>query len=119
MAEYELPEDKLREIAKRTNAQMQHGKTLLKQSSDEAIDYIGGIIDGDVDKNAALERNGVMLGVVEGLTDHVIPNIYEDMQKSWQKRPMKMPKELAQAISNIFLARLLNNLVARLEDERK
>lgn len=118
MSKYSIPEEQLKEIAKHTEKQIVRGQKIAMDASNEALDYISGILDGEVDKRVALDRNGVMLGVVEQLVESVIPDVYRDMNKTFKKRPMKMPSDLADAICNIFLARMLSNVMARLEDER-
>ncbi len=91
---------------------MAEGEEIIKQASDEALEYVVDAIENINDKQwrkMAMSTQTVEMGVGVGIAEHLVPVIYNDMEKNLHKR-LKLNKETARALRHIYIGRVIKNV---------
>lgn len=100
-------------------AAMDEGNAIIKQASDEALEYVKDAIENMNDKawrKMVMSTQAVEMGIGVGMAEHLVPVIYADMSKNLHKK-LKVSKETAQALRHIYIGRVIKN-VRRALNER-
>lgn len=114
----ELDKD-TREWVDKMEQGMDVGQDIIKQASDEALEYMKDALENLNDRQwrkMAMETQIVEMGIGVGIAEHLVPVIYNDMQKSLHKK-LKIPKHTAEPLRHIYIGRVVKN-VRRLLNER-
>lgn len=88
------------------------GQELIKQASDEALDYVKDAIENINDRQwrkMVMESQAVEMGVGVALAEHLVPAIYQDMRKKLNKR-LKLQPKTAEALRHIYIGRVIKNI---------
>ena len=92
------------------------GEDVVKKAHDEALEYIQDAIPNIADKQwrkMVIGNSPIEMGVGVTLADDIVPKVYKDMQKSLRKK-LKVDKAISQAISHIYIGRVIKNIVGGL-----
>lgn len=95
------------------------GESIIKQASDEALEYIRDAVENINDRQwrkMVMETQIVEMGIGVGMAEHLFPVIYKDMESKLHKR-LGVPKETARALRHIYIGRVVKN-VRRALNER-
>jgi hypothetical protein len=88
------------------------GEALLKNASNEALDYVGDAIEHMNDRawrKMTMETQMIEIGIGSALAESLVPIIYKDMEKTLHKK-LKISKETAQALRHIYIGRVIKNI---------
>lgn len=97
------------------------GENIIKEASDEALDYLKDAIENISDaewRKMTIKTQAVEMGVGVGLAEHLVPNIYNDMTKSAHKK-LKVSKSTAQALRHIYIGRVIKNIRSKLNERNE
>lgn len=100
---------------------MEEGQDIIKQASDEALEYVKDALENISDKQwrkMVMETQAVEMGVGVGIAEHLVPVIYGDMQKSLHKK-LKVPKETSEALRHIYIGRVIKNIRRSLNERNQ
>lgn len=106
------------EWADKQDAIIDDGAELVKKAHEEALDYVTDVVNNLGDRQwrkMSVETQAVEMGAGKAIADHLIPVIYNDMKKGLHKR-LKLPKEQADAVREIYIGRVVKNLVKELNN---
>lgn len=105
---------------KKQDAEMDKGTLMIRRASDEALEYVADAVEniGDIAwRKMVVETQAVEMGIGMGIAEHLIPVIYKDMEKTMHKR-LKIPKDTAKALRQIYIGRVIKNIIKELENGR-
>ncbi len=100
---------------------MVEGEQLIKQASDEALEYVRDAIENLNDKQwrkMVMSTQAVEMGVGVAMAEHLFPVIYMDMSKNLHKK-IKVSKETAEALRHIYIGRVIKNIRRSLNERNK
>ena len=99
-------------------ALMDAGEVIVRQASDEALEYIRDAVENINDtqwRKMAMSTQSVEMGVGVAIAEHLVPQIYNDMGKNLHKR-LKLTKETARALQHIYIGRVIKNVRRQLNE---
>lgn len=91
------------------------GIVMVKKASEEALEYIDMLMKNYNDRDYKLmvvSKYARNIGVAQAIADTVIP-VRKDMQKRFHKK-VGLDKMSAEVFSDVFMARVIDNLVKEL-----
>ncbi len=91
---------------------MAEGEEIIKNASNEALDYVTDAIEHINDKawrKMVMATQVVEMGIGVGIAEHLMPVIYADMEKNLHKK-LKVSKETARALRHIYIGRVIKNV---------
>lgn len=100
---------------------MAEGEALIKQASDEALEYVRDAIENLNDKQwrkMVMATQAVEMGVGVAMAEHLFPVIYQDMSKNLHKK-IKVSKQTAEALRHIYIGRVIKNIRRSLNERNK
>lgn len=100
---------------------MLEGEQLIKQASDEALEYVRDAIENINDKQwrkMVMATQAVEMGVGVAMAEHLFPVIYQDMSKNLHKK-IKVSKQTAEALRHIYIGRVVKNIRRSLNERNK
>lgn len=93
-------------------ASIDEGIELIKEASNEALEYIQDALEHLDDRawrKMVVESQAIEMGVGKGLAEHLVPVVYKDMQKTLHKK-LKIKKSTALAVRHIYIGRVIKNI---------
>src|SRR6476659_350129 len=90
---------------------MSEGETIIKEASDEALEYVRDAVENINDKQwrkMSMSTQIIEMGIGVGIAEHLVPVIYKDMDKNLHKK-LKISKETARALRHIYIGRVIKN----------
>lgn len=100
---------------------MHRGESIIKEASDEALEYVKDAIENMNDKQwrkMVMATQAVEMGVGVGIAEHLVPVIYQDMSKNLHKK-IKVSKETAEALRHIYIGRVVKNVIRSINGRNK
>jgi len=100
---------------------MDEGEQLIKEASDEALEYVRDAIENLNDKQwrkMVMQSQAVEMGVGVGIAEHLVPVIYNDMEHKLHKR-IKVNKQTARALRHIYIGRVIKNIRRALNERNQ
>jgi len=97
------------------------GENIIKQASDEALEYVRDAIENINDKQwrkMVMSTQTIEMGIGVGMAEHLVPVIYKDMEKNLHKR-IKVTKETSQALRHIYIGRVIKNVRKALNERNQ
>lgn len=91
---------------------MQVGQDIVKQASDEALEYVQDALEHINDRawrKMSMSTQIVEMGVGVALAEHLVPVIYRGMERSLHKK-IKVTKEVSRALRHIYIGRVMKNV---------
>jgi hypothetical protein len=107
-----------REWAKKISEESSEWSDMVGRVASEAIDYVQMVVQNMEDPNwrrMVVNQHVREMGVATRLAHNIIPDVYMDMHKSIHKK-LKVKKEVGTMLANIYLARVIKNIVKELEN---
>lgn len=102
------------QLIEELTGEMDKGREIIINASMEAIEYVSEAIENINDVNwrkMVVRGQALEMGAGRALADKLVPDIYNDMKKKMPRR-LKINKELAYALTEIYIGRVVKNLVA-------
>ena len=94
------------------DALVNDGRDIVKDASDEALDYVSDALENFDDRQwrkMAVQSQALEMGVGVAFAEHAVARVYQDMEKKLGKR-LKISKELSRSIRHIYIGRVMKNI---------
>lgn len=121
MSEHEELDEATREWITEQQQLMDDGSELVRQASDEALEYVKDAIENINDKQwrkMVMQSQSVEMGVGVAVAEHLVPVIYKDMEKNLHKK-VELPKETTEALRHIYIGRVIKNIRKALNERNQ
>lgn len=118
--QHDLDKETLEWITKQDEL-MDEGNALIREASNEALEYMTDAIENISDKQwrkMAVESQAVEMGVGVAMAEHLVPKIYDDLTKKLHKK-IKVNKETARALRHIYIGRVVKNVRRKLNEREQ
>jgi hypothetical protein len=94
---------------------------LARKAHEDALEYLQDVIENMGDKQwrkMGVDSQAIEIGVGIQLHERIVPAIVGDMKKNMHKR-LKLSKEVCQVLTNIYMGRVVKNLVKAINERDK
>jgi len=97
------------------------GEQIVKDASDEALEYTRDAVENINDKQwrkMSMSTQIIEMGIGVAIAEHLVPIIYRDMDKTLHKK-LKLSKETARALRHIYVGRVIKNVRKALNERNQ